>query len=250
MALSVCRILGLMAFIGAVAPRVPPLRADEFTPVPMDGQLFGDELGAKLSELPLSYRDCIWPSGPEIEGGVPLNEVPSRVLDHAEKWVGRILRREWLPEALRPHFMAWKRELPLVPPQRFDYLGVRHELGGYRIQVMENGTAMGILIAPVRRRGTTMPIDEYITRSTRSFLNLPEERIKSMRVSVRGLTLGSGTKLSYGTMECERETRAPGPLWWERIYVWSDGSSVYWGILERDGRPPRPEARPGSPSRF
>ena len=215
------------------------LCSDATPTISTEGQLFSQEVQAKLSTQSLEYRDAIWPSGEELSKAIPLESISFHIVDGAEHWLRTMLKPQWIPEDIRDSWIALTMQRPFIPPQDVDYLLTRFETEGYQIQVLENGAALAILVVPPNGRSEGSSIESYIEDSARKYLNLPKDRISQIRVTPA--PAGRTSEFFVGTIDCVDKNIESRRLWFHHSYVWSDGRCVYYGMVEID-----PEAEEAS----
>ncbi len=225
--------------------------AEEVTPLPRSGQLFGEPIRATLARLFLEYRDAIWPSETELAKALDPSAVPPAVRERAERWVRTILKEDLVPADLGQRFIAITRRVPSIPPDDEDYLVVRYQIGDCQVQIQENGVALSILVNPLETTASS-DVEGYIRAATDKFLNLPAGVAANAELDLKSVDLRSGGRLSSGTMNYKYEPLMNDRAWWNHSYVWSDGKLFYYHTVERTGLEPpgRLQVHPGIPRRF
>ncbi len=228
------------------------LQSEPFQPLPeTQGQLFSKEIESKLPELDFEYRIAIWPNAEEMEEKLSLNSIPSNVIEESGKWIREILKSEWIPEDLEDHFIAFRRELPFIPPKKREYLIIRYEMKGQRIQIFEDGGYISILIDPKAEKDSQTSIAEYVIKNVKEYLNLPEERIASIKSDLKTVEIDGNRTLHFGKVYFEDRNKDSKRTWWHWIYVWSNGRLIYFFTVECDGQPiEMTQPQPGIPPRF
>ncbi|MBM4044944.1 MAG: hypothetical protein FJ279_07515 [Planctomycetes bacterium] len=228
-------VTGLAVLAFTVGPGSIGILGQEFHPVRTSAQLFRPEVAGAVAKLSLTYRSkCFWPTDEEVrEKGVPLDAVPPDVLDEAEKRVSQILRPKWVPQGLKPHLIPVRIHMPYIPPQDVDYLIVRYEIRGHRFQIREDGQSMGVLIVPPQALEPQATMQDYLLQMAKRFLNLPEERIRSIQFDLRVQSVDAGGSVHYGKMDCADKREDVRRVWWHKIFLWSDGQVVHFSCILR-----------------
>ncbi len=229
------------------------LQSEPFRPLPeTQGQLFSKEIEAKLPELDFEHRIAIWPNAEEMKEKLPLDSISSGVIQESVKWMRKILKSGWIPEEIENHFIAFRREMPFIPPHEVDCLIVRYEMKDQRIQIFEIDGYISILIDPMTEKDSQSSITDYITKGAKEYLNLPEERIVSIKTDLKTVELDGSRILHFGKVYFEDKNKDSERTWWHRISVWSDGRLMYFETVERNGQPVPHDERVnfGIPPRF
>ncbi|MDY7011110.1 MAG: hypothetical protein SVV80_10220 [Planctomycetota bacterium] len=228
--------------------------AKPFYPIRETGQIFDADLKKEVSGLGLGYSMmCIWPTEKELAGAIPLASVPGEVVDCAAKWVRTVLKEQWVPPELQRRFIAVSIRRNVIPPADVDHLIARYRAGAYKLQIMEDGGRLAILIIPEQAGRPEKSIEEHVSKSAQDFLRLPENCAGKIVVTLQRTTFGKDRVLGYGTIDIASDDASGttiSPSWWHRMWAWSDGRIVYLQMLELPRKPGPPRARPGMPKRF
>jgi hypothetical protein len=217
------------------------------------GSLFPEVVRSKVAKLTLEYREAIWPSQADFEKTVDRSAVPEAVIDTAEAWVKTMLKGDLLPADLSQRFIPLRRTMPFIPPEEVDYLVARYQIGDIQVQIQDAGVYISILINPLgAARASDVP--EYIKSAAGKYLNLPPEVLAKGDLQLKSVDLSGGSRLYYGTLDYEYDPMMRNRAWWNRSYIWSDGSILSFHTIEREGiegeRNPHVGSRPGVPRRF
>lgn len=239
----------------------------EFSKIADDVRIVSEELVAQLRQKGLAYNDLEWPRNISHRK-VDLKKVPDVVLEKGIRWISTIIKAEWLPNDVNKRLIAIRKPKPRYfavrepnqPHKAYiqqkgsvDYLIVRYKVAGHKIQVQENGIAMSILIDPNEPIRDKREIEAFLTDVIYKFLNYPVEKKGTLKFHLQSFTYNK-KEMYIGTVDCdfnrEDEQAWFKRIWWNHTYVYTDGKKVYLSLVERDGKPLKPQARPGIPSRF
>jgi hypothetical protein len=232
-------------------------------------QIVSDKLQLSLKQKGLEYVDSTWPK--DIDKiRVDRAKVPEDVMAKTSKWLRTMIRSKYLPHDLnnwliairkpKPGYFVVKRELDGVHKVHvkdegsIDYLIMRYEVGGHKLQVQEDGIAMSILIDPNNSIGENQEIEDFVTNIVREFLNYPQDKIGSLTFHLKNFKHNQKT-IYYGTMDCDFDVHSKDAwdkrIWWNHTYIWTDGKRIYFSLVEMDGKPrKKTQAKPGIPPRF
>ena len=248
--ISIHKIAGLAfcAFLPCFAVSLTCSGASDFEAIDGDSQLFGNDLKDKLSSLRLEFHNAIWPTRDQVDKRLPLSDIPVKVLENAEHWIKSILQPRWVPDNLKGNFIALRLNVPCIPPEDVDYLIGRYTLDGYQIQIMEDGSAVRILIVPLDMTPHNTSVKDYVVLMVKKFFNLPEERINEIVVNLDRYS--PTDTLHYGIMDCIDKQTDALRTWWHHSYVWTDAQRVYFSVVEMDGTPKPLRSKFGHSKRF
>jgi len=226
------------------------LAAEEVKPVADSAQFFSQAVRSALQGN-WACREAIWPSEAELEKVLDPSVVPPAVREEAVEWVKAILKKDLVPADLGQRFIAIRRRVPSIPPDDVDYLIARYQMGDYRVQVLEMGAGLSVLVDPVKEP-VSSDVETYIRAAADRFLNLPAGVPGKAELRLKTVDMKDGGSLYYGTMDYEYEPLMKNRAWWNHSFVWSDGKLFYYSAIERTGLEPpgRPQARPGIRPRF
>lgn len=225
-----------------------PVYSEPFRPINHDDLLISTELKDRILKLTSEYRSTIWPDKGQLDLKLKNDTITERVKDAADKWIRIILRKDWVPDDLKENFIPLRLSIPTIPPEDVDYLITRYEINDYYIQIMEDGVTVEILIVPVNRDISGTSTVDYLKKMVEQFINIPHDQIQSIIINNHNET--PNDTFYYGTIDCVDKEKSQFRKWWHNTYALSDGSCVYLSIVECDGKPIRPQSRPGIAGRF
>jgi hypothetical protein len=212
-----------------------------------NAQLISENLAARVAEKDSVFADSWWPTDLDARR-INSARIPPRVFVRASNWLRTMIKPEWLPED--PN--AWMIGIQKEHPVKADYLILRYQIEGIRVQIQETGAAACVLIDT----GTSTDIraDAFLTSMVRKFLRYPEDKLGALEFFLKSFE-HEGKKIDHGTMDCDfdrYDTEAYfRRIWYNHTCVWTDRRRAFFSLVERDGQPPkRKQARAGIARRF
>ncbi len=205
-------VLPVLAICGTAA--AGPRRT--FRAIDSEVQLFDDELLSMIEELRASQM-FVWPR--ELgKKRLPISVVGEISLVQAEKVANHMLRPEWVPDGLRDKWIPFRKTRPGIPPRELDYLAYRYQVDDVKIQILEDGEGMCVVIDPGQHGRPAPSVEEYIMGMAPRFLALPPPPRPPKLYPPQTAVLKDGRTLVYGW--CKDEDF---PSWWPGTTFFSDG---------------------------
>jgi hypothetical protein len=197
---------------------------------------------------------------PDSIKAMPISAVPKRVVSSATHWIRMIIRPEWLPQKLESEYIVvkdfkrWdKRDSvgTMFSQMIGDYVIADYKVRKHRVLLQESGATVSLRVdfpTPDSLRDPARFVKNCILR----FLQFPSDKIE-----YSNLQLNNEGSLYYGTVLTEVGEGWPmgkdGLLeywWWQFIRFCTDGNFFFATMMEGDGTPTPPSAKPGLPDRF
>lgn len=222
--------------------------SEVFKPISEDGDLFNFETGNRLRTLPLEFAGAFWPSKVQLDQKILHDTITTNVLDYTENWIKTVFLPQWIPDNIKENLIGLRIRMPFIPPEDIDYVIIRYEIGGHKIQIMENGIALQILIVPPEADSQGKTMKDYILSAGRKFFRIPEEEMQELTANVKEDTINA--PFCHGTISINDKDLVVKKAWWDNIYVFSDSTCVYFGFVEIDGKQKSLQVSPGIPKRF
>jgi len=209
------------------------------------------------------YLDAIWPDDALVKNKkVNISTIDPNVVEKSVSWIRTIIKDEWIPQDLDKKLIAikdWKKlekrndKGDIISETIGDYLLVEYKIKNYNIQIQENGISIGILILPIDHNEPLLDVENYLNDFIGKFIKFPNQKVSYLKFNIESIKTDEYLKIYYGNVQCEWEPNINNyqfQTWWNYFSVCTDGHFMFFVIPERDGKPFRPQAKPGIPSRF
>jgi hypothetical protein len=239
-----CKAIGVfMIVLGVICTKGGA--AEKILAIPTDVQIITEGLRARLVEKDSLFTDSWWPADlPRVSP----EAIPAKVYVHATKWLRTMIKPQWLPDDPNIWMAGVRKKVPL----KADYLVLRYQIGGTKIQIQEDGAGVSLLIDT--GAFADMEPDAFLTSVIRKFLRYPEDKLNTLKFFLKSVE-HDGRRIYYGSVDCDfdrynREAHFKR-IWYNYTFLWTDRRRVFFSLAEMDGQPPkRKRARPGLPKRF
>lgn len=205
----------------------------QFQTIQGDGQVYSSSTEAAVRAAGGPFRsllrELLWPS--VADGALrewQLNTVPRRVLTFGTDWARRIVKASLLPGDLIQRWRAIEQF------NRADCLIFRYFDGNRRVQIVENGSAVIVVVAPAANEPRQVSVTQaqgLIGTAGSAVLNLPESPDPQFSLQSAQINNGAET-LWYGYMNRSPQEDAREWDWWTRITVVTDGATVAFLVPE------------------
>jgi hypothetical protein len=205
----------------------------QFGGIAGEAQIFAPSTDSTIRASTGAYRSLlrslIWPS--VSEGALQewqLNAIPASVISAGTEWTRRIVKAELLPANLN---QRWRG---LEQFGRADCLCFRYFDGTRKVQVVENGSSVIVVISPTSNepRPLARTAAELLINTTgNGLLNLPTT--PAPRFVLQSSPIGaSGATLWYGYVDRAPQQDAREWSWWTHMTVATDGATVAFIVPE------------------
>jgi len=189
---------------------------------------------------------------PVFLDALPPPEIPEAVTTYAAGWMRRVIREKWLPGDIEQRFLKIKdlRKLELFDKNGVlfskwegDYVAIRYPLQGHDILLQENGLYISVWVKSPDKAPEGGDINAWVAAAVDRFLCIPEAAAKTRKP----LILDHTGPIYHGRLLHGDEKLNE---WWQQVWVCTDGHFIFMSVVELDGKPRSPQARPGLPDRF